>query len=653
MKNTLVWVNNENMFNDFSLQKYEHFFHIYSSNQKDTTFRLISKEMKNSDCDKIIKIYDDYKFELIFKKNSVWSSLKFEDIVTNWHINKKNKPLNVSKHIELFDRFKTSSKIEFPYKINKNNIDIYREIIVYIMTEPLINLIEPINDMSISTINEEMLFNSPKNYNDFKKTIESGNHKGIAIKNKKILDNEIVLTTKYGNIIVSKSEEGVNVFGVLKNSQQNIAELFSFSEGTKKNIITYLVNDVKYNNVPKRISKRTIVTSVFSIIFVALMLWLTYSLILSPKNIGFAMDIMFSKYSWTHSWIYLLWINFFISLFIIPLVAIIFIKAQDPKKKVSLKSHMNIFVSAQVRLVAAFLTGNPMIATIIWGWYLSSTRGLRLVGVVGLVTSVNIIRGVIIIPIGILFMVRGTIFNHMIFQEMGMMKEYYLLVSLSWLGWIWHTVEHLAINLLIVLPPLHILFSKMMGVYYGGTKDSEKVINKFTTFEMNLVHLKHSYKNIFSNRERLFKMSLTMFIVILIETFEFTFGLRLVEDYAVQYSVFSDLTSNGQYWNVFAISGVRYMSSFIRHLPIIAWIPGQGIGFTEAVLEVYTEGVINNAHGWGILTESTVESLSEQTTFVMRFFNFYLKRLIAIGITAVFVPLAIHKRNQKIKEGVR
>ncbi len=98
------------------------------------------------------------------------------------------------------------------------------------------------------------------------------------------------------------------------------------------------------------------------------------------------------------------------------------------------------------------------------------------------------------------------------------------------------------------------------------------------------------------------------------------------------------------------------MSSFLRSVPLLELLPGQGMGITELALSSYTYGVIYHAHGAPTITnelESLTKDLSQQTTFVMRFFNFYLKKAIALVICLIFLPIAVSKRNKKISEGIK
>ncbi len=650
MKNTLIWVTNNETLNHIGLEKHGHKFHIFNSDVNNTEFRYVAKEMKKTNTDRILKINNDLSFEIILKKNSVWSSIKFNDLVSNWMIYNNISPMKGNHLIPELLNNKKQSDITFPFEINKDNPTQYLEVLLFYLEDGSIKNTIEYNNRSYSTINSKIKLDSIENFEDFRKLILTSKPRGLSFEvSKELEDGTIQLQTKYGNIYIKLEKENeVSIYGVLDAQHNFIAELFNFSKAMNTNIINYIKNEQTENSPLKKITKRNIISWTASIGVIVFLLYVTFGLIFDPMNIGSAFKIMFSKYSWTHAWIYLLIINFFISLFIIPIIAIIFIKAQDPKRKINFKQQMNIFISAQIRMVAAFLTGNAMLATIIWGWYLNSSKGVKLVSFVGMVVSINIIRGVIIIPVGAAFMIRGTIFNHTIFNEMGLMNQYYTFVTLSWIGWIWHTIEHLALTLLIIIPPLHILYNKILFLRYRNEKNSNIIIDKFTVFEMNLVTLKHSFKDIFKDRERLIRMILTMSVVIVLETFEFTFGLRLVEDYAYNIGYIS---STASYWNIFAISGVRYMSGFIRSVPLVELIPGQGLGFTDAVLNSYTKGVINHAHLNNLLNTEQIDALSQQTTFIMRFFNFYLKRIIALFICIIFIPIAISKKNKRVRKG--
>lgn len=160
-------------------------------------------------------------------------------------------------------------------------------------------------------------------------------------------------------------------------------------------------------------------------------------------------------------------------------------------------------------------------------------------------------------------------------------------------------------------------------------------------FEMNLISLKKSIRSVFSNRERLYKMTATMIIVIFLETFEYTYSLILIESFAYNESL---IPSVGNYWNLVEISSVRYISGFVHHVPLLNIIPGQGAGITDAVLDWTTTGIIGYAHD-DILDLKIINDLSDESTFVLRFFNFYLKKIIAILVTLFFIPKVILKKG--------
>lgn len=652
MKNTLIWTSDFEKIGEFGLQKNASLFHILESDVNNTEFKKVSKEMKKKDCDRILKIYNNYEFEIIYKKNSVWSSIKFNDLITNWMIYKKISPVKSEQKIpEVLNSGKQATKIKFPFEIHKENIDDYNEVIKFYLEDGSLSKILGLNNESYSTINTKIKLKERDGFDKFAILLTKSKPKGINFSSATLVDeNNIEVNTKFGKVYLNiNSDNNVFIYSVLSAEQRDIAELFAFAKATNSNMSNYITNTVSaQQSFSSKMTKKNIATWILSFTILIVLFIATFMFVLQPKNTGLAIKIMFSKYSWAHQWIYLLWMNFIISLFIIPIVSVIFIKATEPNKKIKPQQHINLFISAQVRLVVVFLTGNAILATLIWGWYLNSTRGVKVVRFVGLVVSVNIIRGVILLPIGAAFMIRGTIFNHTIFGEMGLLGDYYTFVALSWIGWIWHAFENLAITLLIVMPPLHILYNKMMFIRYRNEKNSNVLIDKFTTFEMNLVHLKTTFKDIFKDYSRLSRMSITMVVVILLETFEFTFSLRLVEDYANYTTGFS--TAN--YWNVFAISGVRYMSGFVRHVPIINLIPGQGMGITEIILSNYTYGIINHAHGNGALSINQVTDLSEQTTFIIRFFNFYLKRFIALIICMIIIPRALINRRRNINKGM-
>ncbi len=646
MIKTLIWASEKDNIKSFGLETINDNVSFFFSDTKNTKFTTLIKQLKKEDCSKIIKINDDKKFELIFKRNSVWTSIKFEELVSYWMYVKKYSTSNndfwVPKELK---SGKNKSNLIFPFEINDENIVDYIPALNFFCEE---NSLKEVNDKVAGhslKLSNKFIKTSEANFNEFGNKISNGNLQGIQKNRATFEDDKITLETKFGNVYLIKENDGVRLISFLKAEQNNSAELSSFAKGEIFNIESHLIKREVTTNVPKKIGIKNLITWIVSLVVIAILLYATFNFIFTPHNSKTALEIIFSKYTWGHPWIYLMFFNFLISIFYGPIIGIIFFKIAKPKQKIVWSTYVQFFVAGQVRLVTVFLTGNSILATFFWAWYMTSATKIKTIGIVGMVASMNIVRGVLIVPIGALFMIRGSFFNAQILNELGMQSEMIAIITLSWIGWIWHIIHSLSISLLIIMPPLHILYNKILLIQYGRKSNSDHIINKMTDFETNLIQLKKSFKGIFKNKERFYRITIIIVLNILIETFEFTFGLRMVEDYAINVTGVSGLVA-ANYWNVFAISSVRYMSGYIYHVPILNLLPGQGTGITDLTLKISTQGVIYHAHGsWSADNINIINDMGEQTTFVMRFFNFYLRRMIALVITTIFVSIAIIKRR--------
>lgn len=85
----------------------------------------------------------------------------------------------------------------------------------------------------------------------------------------------------------------------------------------------------------------------------------------------------------------------------------------------------------QIRMVTIFLTGNAIVATIVWGLYVVKTTKASTIGFAGMVASINILRGIIMIPVGFLFMTRASFYEYNILNGIGQIGEYSTFITLS------------------------------------------------------------------------------------------------------------------------------------------------------------------------------------------------------------------------------
>lgn len=646
MIKTLVWASEYKTIEAFKLEENNQNASIFISDINNTKFKILSKEFKRTNSDRIIKINDNYSFDLIFKRNSVWTTIKFNDLISYAIISNDYRVANNESWVpKELTKGKKTSNITYPFEITDQVSD-YIEFLKLIIDDNFFSKIKMrLENKMLNTAYEKFKIKEEKYFDDFVNKITNGKLQGIEATNVSFCNEDLKISTKFGDIHILKNKNNeIQLTTFFLTNDNRIAELFSFSKGILINIKNHINQNTFTTNAPKKIRKKDVLTWIISLLIVTFLLYATFNFIFTPHNLGISIKIIFSRYSWSHGWMYLMWMNFLFSIFMGPIIGILILKTTKPKNKINWKTILNFFISSQLRLVTVFLTGNSILATIVWAWYLSSTTKIRTVGLAGMVASMSILRGILLLPIGSFFMIRGSIFNATILSELGMQNELIAILSLSWIGWIWHIIHNLSISLLIVMPPLHILWNKMTLIRSRKETNISLTLDKMNTFEMNLISLKHSFKYIFKNKERLWRVVLIILFNILIETFEFTFGLKIVEGYAFNEGLISEVAS---YWNILAISSVRYMSGFIYHVPILNLLPGQGVGITDITLKLSTEGVIGHAHGWnGEFSNEQINDLGEQTTFLMRFFNFYLRRIIALLISTIFITrILILKKN--------
>lgn len=643
MLKTLIWAESKNTLDLYELKESDNLCDFFFSSFKDTKFSNLKKQYKEYDSSKIIKLNSDKSFSIIFKKNSVWTSITYSDLFYFWVITKnKYEPI---KEIKTFEAFCKKRDINLDSK--KEISDMILKF--YLCEDSLNKFINFYNDTSIITRSitkkcDENLFS------DFSKRITSSKQKGIEIKNAISANNNLKLLTKYGEIKIDYSNGEVKIFAIQSIATADFYILNKFTDAIIKNILFNMLGEKQLTNKPKKITKKDILTWSLSFVIVAFMFYITFNFIFNPNNTNAAINILFSKYTWTNIWIYLMSINFIFSLFYGPIITMVVLRIVSEKNKINLKTFYKMVSAGQVRLVVVFLTGNSILASIIWAYYLSSIYKTRVVSLVGVISTMSIIRGIVMIPVGGFFMVYGTIFNNTIFNEMGIQDGYIALITLSWIGWIWHIFHNLFIWLLLIMPPLHILYNKLVELYYGRKGNVDSLITKMTNFENNLVVLKHKSRNMIKDTQRFWRVFLFIIIGIAIETFEFTYGLRIIEDY---YAYNNSWFTAGSYWNILQISSARFMTGYVYHVPLLNIIPGQGMGVTDLALKVSTSGIINHSHINEALDSVFIDSLAEQTALVMRFYNFYLRRAFALmtvfWITIVIVYNKIKEYNNEIK----
>ncbi len=641
MLKALIWTNSKNKLDTFTYRNVNH--SIFVSNFKDTKFKDIKKTMKQNDCSYAVKIADDNKITVFYKRNSVWTLINFERILISY-LRANGKEV---RSVRTYKKACESEGIDFFG--NK----FFDDLISFVLDENFFNIFKS-QETDEVTISDVLTFSSSKEqWDKFIKRIESKTQQGIEVIDLlKLKENEYLIKTRQGEIIIKYSEGEVICTYLSISSPNREYVVKKYNESTMLNIKFNILEEKKIVNENKKMSTKDLILIILGIATLFILFYATFNFVFTPEQSSTSLEILKSDFTWRHHWIYLLLINFVIGLFYGPIIFWIVVKLFAQNKKIEKGRLINLFVGGQLRMIAVFITGNAIIATIIWAWYMKSVVKIRTVSLIGVMSSLNILKGIIMIPIGSIFMIRGTIFNYHTLFLMGQSSEFIAYTTLSWIGWVWNIVHNLSLSLLIILPPLHILWSWIIELRHGRKDDVSTLLNRMTNFELNLITLKNSTKAMLKDKVKMARVTTVILVGIILELFEFTYSLRIVEDFWANETLnTANQFQTARYNNLLAISSVRYMSNFAYHVPIINALPGQGMGLTDEILKNSTEGIILNAHGgYSNISESEVKNLSAQTTFIIRFFNFYLRKIVAFMVSLIFVIKGI---SLKVKVGVK
>lgn len=652
MIKSLIIVKNANSYDKIkgNLKALSNFFIIIHEDNK-LSFRKIRKLMKSEDCSRVISFDVNLsRFDIYLKSHYVWTKLKFENIVYKWFLDNDYKLNNIEWDTP--EVFKKTGKegIDLTFPLNYNSIPLNNDLLEWSLEE---NSLKGYNDESIqsnNTIIEQGQFKlRDESFFELFKDMLPNQINGIKKRSYKLIDdNKITIITQDGEILLNKNSNNIEYTIVTKGKK---ASAVHYSSSAYKNNLSAIINnETRVIGGKKKVTWKDLLTLFLSISIIILLSYVTFHFIFGANSSSYSFNILFSSYTWSQCWIYLMIINFIFSLFLGMFMSIIIHWFTPNSGKLNYKNTLNMWVSLQVRAAAAFITTNAFLATFIWGLYVVKTTRMRTVGFVGMVASISMLRAIIMMPIGFIFMIRGTVYSSHILKELGENGELITYSILSWGGWIWSIIHNLSISLFILLPPLHIFYNLVQEkiLYRKDTIDS--LTDSMTSFEMQLRNIKSNIPNQFKNWSRMIRLALIIIVSIILETFEFTFTLRMVENYNHSIIYLNDEFDLAKYNNVFAISSIRYISSFVHHFPILNIIPGQGMGISDFVLNDLTNAIVTIKHN-EVTDASIIESISKESTFIIRFFNFYLKKSISLIITLIFIiNILFFKKFKKLNK---
>lgn len=442
------------------------------------------------------------------------------------------------------------------------------------------------------------------------------------------------------NIIIDMQENWINVFSLVNSNDKignyylNRSLLFNFKNHAQLNM-----NDGK-----RKLKKTDIVFSLLGLITFLLLTAFTFSFILSPESVSNSFSTIFSPYTYKHPWIYFLWFNFLISFFF-SFLMMYFMTLVVNKKKPQMANIINFFVASQIRAAVVILTGQEVLSMFLWGAYLVKKSEVRVSSLVGSLAIVQMIRGILTLIIGLPFMIigqsyMGNVINHV----MGESVNAWIFYLLSWGGLLWFLLDKAIRGGVVYLPASHYLYN----IIYTKIilfKKNPNVFDSMQSRETGLLNLKRVSKNMFKNKQRLSRLSITIIAMIFIEAFEIMYIFNIVEN--------NINTDSKIYFNFLQLSGTRYMITQINHFPIINIMPGNGVAAIEYFMDNSFKYIYMFKHGYDINSISNpeicnnVNDFANQTTFITRFFNTYLQGILHLVITSYIVLKIIYRKYFK------
>ncbi len=473
----------------------------------------------------------------------------------------------------------------------------------------------------------------------------------------KIDDNKYLIVTSKSRIIIEVKDGKADLYILSKFN--NDVTLHYYHNG----IVTNISNNLTLNKVQsKKIRKRDIVISVVGSSIFLLLTILTFTLIFKPENTSTAFQILFDKHTLSHVWIYLIWMNFFITFFF-SFIVMYTISWMVNGKKPNARSMWTYFVAAQLKATTRFITGEAIIGTIIWGWYITKTNKVRTSSLVGTVATISIIRAIFLFVLAIPFMVSGTVYANQIFNDINIMNggasttNQILFYTLSWGGYIWGLIHNTIMSMIVFLYPIHYIYNK---IYTGLSlrKDPSRTIDMMENREMSLRSMKGSYSIVIKDKNRIIRTAILVLFPILLNAFEMMYIFKMTEDYMmIQPGGLASLSiAQPAYNNFFQLSGIRYMSNCVHDFPLLTIVPGNGMGFIEYFMAFSNEAVFLHEHGvTSISDQGTINALSsyaedfaEQTAFITRFFGTYLRRLLSMVVSLWVVFKLVTRKTKSI-----
>lgn len=617
-------------------------FVLGKNNQKDL-LKLILKEKADAG----IFINKNYEVHLIHRKLGGWKT-----------INNFTLDLLVLEDLKIKPKFPKSLSKKIPFGTPDDKLSFTDKGILYqedqisnILNMKILILENDDFNGKIKSFNNKWGYFHIEQKNLVKKKAVAFESFTKDIKNNKVLpglktpskvseeDGRLQFNMGISSICINNKEEIITVISL--TASNNEVE----SHYQHKGIIRNIENNIYSNTIGeyRKLKKREIILSLFGLFVFILLTVITFTKILDPSEVKLSFKILFSWNTLSHAWIYLLWANFFFS-FLFSFIMMYIISFAIQRKRPNAKAMLTYFVASQIRATARFITGEAIIGTFLWGWYIVKKNNIRTSSLVGAVATLSVFRGIFTFIIGIIFMIIGQVYLSGVFSYVDSLTgdkiNTTLFYVLSWGGLVWILFDRFVRSSIVYLPPIHYLYNKI----YTRIILFKKNPNVFTNMEnreMSLISLKSSTKNLLLNKERIYRISLMIFIAVLIEALELMYIFNIVEIYNASINPLYDKVLHTDFMN---ISGGRYMISMVHNFPLINVTPGNGIGFIEYFMSNAFGAMYLYSHNSTDL--AIAGSFADQTTFITRFFNSYLQMMLSSIITGyVFTKIMLRRRK--------
>lgn len=637
-----LFVRSEEIFNIIKDKaEFVNFFNIsfLNSDSEKDVLKQVSKSKKNQG----ILITKDNKVIYLYKKRASWvfsdhSSFDLYFANKMQLINLNNDLKHNLKQIQtnLFSKLDKDSRLNF--NLDQNLDLLLDQLMFYKNADWKIILNEFAAKYSYLKLHKNVV---NKSYSEIVLNKISNSNNLPGINNRRVIEassKHAIFETDKAVIEIDTDKDSCSYSFV--SWSDNSVNSHYYRNGLNNNLRNNIYN-IKTST--RKINKKEIILGIFGFITFIVLIGVTFSIILSPDNVGEAFQILFSKDSFTHPWIYLLWVNFFISYFFGFLMTLI-VNVIVTGKKPNFKMAWNVFIARQLKVTTRFITGEAIIGTILMAWYMAKENNIRVSSYFGTMATMSLIRIPLELLIGLPVMIIGqnygsdmlSYFNSIGFDlNIGISSTVFF--SLAWFGYAWSLIHNSLVSFIIILPPAQYIYNYFTTKYFM-LRDKNNIITFFHNKEKSVESLRMSTKRVFKNKSMILRVTLVVIFLTIIEALETMYIFNIIEESSSLTGQLSNLEiSSNNYNNFMQLTGVRYMINRLHECPIINIMPGAGLGVVEYLMTNMNEVIFVYEHNVGISELSQVNdvatSFAQETAFVTRFFNIYLQRFLSMSIS--------------------